>query len=134
MDRITPAIRIRALAGYLLALCMAGAAYAGTDPDPLFASDEIIDVRIAAPFRSIMRVRSNEEYSPATFQFVDSDGNTVLFDAGIRARGHFRRRSDICEFTPLRLNFRKSQTKDTLFDHQDKLKLVTHCKNKSPAL
>ena len=90
MDRITPAIRIRVLAGYLLALSgMAGAAYAGTDPDPLFTSDEIIDVRIAAPFRTIMRDRSSEEYAPATFQYVDSDGNTVLFDAGIRARGTF---------------------------------------------
>ena len=33
----------------------------------------------------------------------------------------------VCDAPPLRLNFVKSQTKDTVFAGQDKLKLVTHC-------
>ena len=43
----------------------------------------------------------------------------------------YRRQADICEFAPLRLNFKKSQTKNTLFHKQDKVKIVTHCKNDS---
>ncbi len=32
-----------------------------------------------------------------------------------------------CEYPPVRLNLKKSQTKGTLFDKQNKLKLVIHC-------
>ena len=42
-----------------------------------------------------------------------------------------RRQADICEFAPLRLNFKKGEMKDTFLHKQDKLKLVTHCNNKS---
>ncbi|NIP93601.1 MAG: hypothetical protein GWN18_19895, partial [Thermoplasmata archaeon] len=37
--------------------------------------------------------------------------------------------SNTCEFPPLRLNFKKGQLDETLFDGQDKVKLVTHCRN-----
>ena len=120
-------------AGYALALlCTTGSAYADNSPDPLFSGDDVIEVRIEAPFQTIMHDRPIEEEIPAVFQYVNSDGKTIEFDAGLRARGNFRRRVDVCDFTPLRLNFKKSQTKGTLFDHQDKLKLVTHCKSSSP--
>jgi len=120
-------------AAYLLALLViAGVARADQDPDLLFIGDDIIDVRIQAPFQTIMKNRLDEEETPAIFEFVNSDGVTVQFDIGLRTRGHFRRQPDICDFTPLRLNFKKSETKGTLFDHQDKLKLVTHCKGNSP--
>jgi hypothetical protein len=34
----------------------------------------------------------------------------------------------MCDFPPLMLNFRKPDVVDTVFDGQDRLKLVTHCK------
>jgi hypothetical protein len=37
----------------------------------------------------------------------------------------------VCPFAPIRLNFDKLQTKGTLFRKQDKMKLVTHCRNSS---
>ena len=126
-------IYTRTAAGYLLALfAVSGVAHANGNPDPLFANDDIIEVRIEAPFSAIMQDRQSEEYTPGIFQHTDATGKTVRFDIGLRARGNFRRRVDICDFTPLRLNFKKSQTDGTLFDHQNKLKLVTHCKSNSP--
>jgi len=120
-------------AAYLLALLvMTGVAHASQYPDLLFIDDDIIEVRIEAPFRTIMRNRSTDEETPAIFQYSDSNGDTLQFDIGLRTRGHFRQQPDICDFTPLRLNFKKSETKGTLLDHQDKLKLVTHCKSSSP--
>ena len=120
-------------AGYLLTLfAISGVAHAAEGPDPLFASDDIIEVRMEAPFRTIMQDRSIEEEIPAVFQYVNSSGDTVQFDIGFQTRGHFRRDPNICDFAPLRLNFKKSETKGTLFDHQDKLKLVTHCVSSSP--
>lgn len=110
-------------------LSVSGAAYANEaqSPDPLFQSTEILDVRIVAPLSTIVSARPDEDELPATFEFKNSAGTTVTFDIKIRARGKFRKQQDICAFPPLRLNFVGSQTKDTLFHKQDKVKLVTHC-------
>ncbi len=102
------------------------------ETDPLFAIDDIFDVEIEAPFTTIMRERSTDEDTPGTLRYGNSDGDIVELDIGIRTRGHYRRRPDVCSFAPLRLNFKKSQVPDTVFDHQNKLKLVTHCQVNSP--
>ncbi|MDX1482741.1 MAG: hypothetical protein R3315_13740, partial [Woeseiaceae bacterium] len=116
---------------FLLPL-VAAAQDSATEPDPLFADDSVLEVRIKAPMRSIMTERPFENYVEGTFSYTEPDGREVSFDIGLRTRGRFRRREDICEFAPLRINFKKSQTRDTLFHKQDKLKLVTHCENRSP--
>ena len=100
-------------------------------PDPLFQSDEILDVRIVAPISTLVSERSIDAELPGIFQYTDSAGEAVEFDIKLRARGKFRRDKDNCRFPPLRLNFAKSQTKGTLFHKQKKVKLVTHCQNSS---
>lgn len=102
------------------------------DVDPLFASDDVLQVTITAPITSIMRERPIETYVPGQFTYVEADGEVKEFAIGIRTRGRFRRRVETCDFAPLRINFKKSETAGTLFDKQDKLKLVTHCEDKSP--
>ena len=130
--RITPIGAV--LAGqYLLAFfSLSGVASADVGDDPLFNDDAIVEVRLAAPLQTIMRERPNDEDTAAVLQYVDPDGNNVRLDVGLRTRGRFRRRPEICDFTPLRLNFKKSETAGTLFENQDKLKLVTHCDSNSP--
>jgi hypothetical protein len=100
-------------------------------PDPLFQSNEILDVRIEAPLRTILSERPFDEELPATFRFTNSAGEAVTFDIKMRTRGKFRRKKEICHFPPMRLNFKSSQTKGTLFHKQDKVKLVTHCQSSS---
>jgi len=100
-------------------------------PDPLFQSDEILDVRIVAPISTLVSKRPIDEELPGTFQYTNSAGEAVEFDIKLRTRGKFRRDKDNCRFPPLRLNFGKSQTKGTLFQKQKKVKLVTHCQNSS---
>ena len=109
------------------------AAVAAAEPDPLFAADDIITVSIAAPFQEIMVARPDEDYIEGTFSFVDGDGVAHELSIGLQTRGAFRRRRNICPFAPLRINFRKGQLDDTVFDGQDKLKMVTHCRNGSEA-
>lgn len=96
-------------------------------PDPLFQSDEVLNVRIVAPLSTLLSERPFEEELPAKFQYTDATGLDVEFDIKLRTRGKFRRQEHICKFPPLRLNFKTSQTKNTLFHKQDKIKLVTHC-------
>jgi hypothetical protein len=116
----------------LLPLALAANAQDSKDHDPLFSSNEVLEVRIEAPFRMLESDRPTEEYAPAKFTYSTEDGNELEFDVGIRTRGNLRLRKEICPFPPLRVNFEKSQTKDTLFNKQDKLKVVTHCQNNSP--
>ncbi len=100
-------------------------------PDALFQSAEVIDVRIEAPMSTLISERSVDEELPGKFQYTNSAGEAVEFNIKLRARGRFRRSKDHCRFPPLRLNFIKGQTDGTLFDKQDKVKLVTHCQNTS---
>jgi len=99
------------------------------DISPLFAGDDLLNVKIIAPMASIMFERDDVNDVPGTFQYLATDGRSVEFDIGLRLRGNFRRQKKNCEFAPLRINFKKSQVRETLFAHQDKLKLVTHCQD-----
>jgi len=95
-------------------------------PDPLFQDDATLEVTMEAPLTTLVRKRPKNDYLPGVFRFTKSDGSTVDLDLEIRTRGHSRH--DTCDYPPLSLNFKKSQTKGTLFDKQNKLKLVIHCK------
>lgn len=101
------------------------------DPDPLFQNAATLEVRIVAPISTILRERSDVEDVPGKFQYTDDAGELIEVDIGIRTRGISRLKRDICPFPPLRLDFKKSQIKKSLFHKQDKLKLVTHCRDKS---
>ena len=125
-----PRLPASAKLGSLL-LSLTTVSQAGDPHDPLFASDDILEVRIEAPFAQIMSERPEDEDLPASLRYTASDGEPVELDIGIRTRGNYRRRKTVCEFAPLRLNIRRSAAFDTVFENQDKLKLVTHCRNKS---
>lgn len=114
-----------ALAAFL-AIPPAGARDAGP-PTPLFADHAVIEVRIEAPLQTLVKERSDEEYLDGTFSFPDTDGMVKAVDLKLRTRGRYRLQKRTCPFPPVRLNFPKSQVEGTLFDGQDKLKLVTHC-------
>jgi len=109
----------------LTCLCLSASADDYRTPDPLFQGDEALDVTITAPLTTLIEERSKDEYLSGAFQFTDADGDTVVFDLAIRARGNFRHAT--CEFPPVRLNLKKSQANGTLFDNQNKLKLVIQC-------
>jgi hypothetical protein len=96
------------------------------EPVPLFADDAMLEVRITAPFSSIMELRSNTEDMDGTLSYQDAEAGEVVLDIGVRTRGRYRRQEDVCSFPPLRLSF--SKTKGTLFAKTSKLKLVTHCR------
>jgi hypothetical protein len=93
---------------------------------PLFLSESPLEVEITAPLSTLVRERSETEYLPGTFSYREADGTPVELDIKLRARGNFRHRN--CDFPPVTLNFRRSQVEGTLFDRQNKLKMVAHCK------
>ncbi len=64
--------------------------------------------------------------------YEDADGNAVWLPVQVKTRGKFRLAEDVCDFPPIRLNFRTRDVPWTLFEGQDKLKLVTHCRTPDP--
>jgi hypothetical protein len=97
---------------------------------PLFATYDMMTVRIEAPMTTLMKQQPDEEYLDGTFTYVDTSGQEVTLDLKLQTRGRFRRKKDTCNFSPIRLNFRKGQVEGTEFAGQDKLKLVTHCQTR----
>jgi hypothetical protein len=96
--------------------------------DTLFLSDEIINIELRSDFTAIQKDRvENPQYHDGELIYHTPDGKEVKLFVKVMARGNFRRDPKNCNFPPLMLNFRKNEVKKTLFDNQDKLKLVTPC-------
>ena len=100
--------------------------------DSLFQSDEIVNFELRSDFSAIQagRVENPLEFDGELI-YHTQDGKAIKFTLKINARGDFRRNPVNCNFPPLLLNFKKSEVKNTLFDDQDKLKLVTPCQEDS---
>jgi hypothetical protein len=99
----------------------------------LFRSQEPVPITLTADFRAVQRDRdpkSTRTY-PATISFQGAKGAVASMPITIRTRGHSRRNPVTCTFAPLRLEFDKKLTKDTIFDGHGPLKLGTHCRNGS---
>lgn len=94
---------------------------------PLFQDDTVVRAVLTAPIAQAYSQKKNSARIelPGQWTYVDADGINRKLDVSIRTRGNFRR--ELCDRAPLRLNFKKKQVKDTLFDGQDKLKLVAPC-------
>jgi hypothetical protein len=94
---------------------------------PLFLSDEPIRMTLRTDIDWIREERNDSVEIDGTLTFIDADGSEVVTPIEVRARGNFRRASKNCRFPPLRLDFKTKQVEGTLFESQDKLKLVTPC-------
>lgn len=98
---------------------------------PLFASHELLELTLEADFQTLKkedRSRDSREERPAVLRWSVPGGTTGSLDIQVRTRGNFRLMRRNCDFPPLRLNVKKGATKGTLFEGQDKLKLVVTCK------
>ena len=100
---------------------------------PLFASHELLELTLEADFQTLKkedRTRDSREDRPAVLRWSDPEGAGNSLEIQLRTRGNFRLSKRTCDFPPLRLNIKKGASKGTLFEGQDKLKLVVTCKLK----
>jgi hypothetical protein len=98
---------------------------------PLFASHEVLELTLEADFHTIRREDRKDKDSverPAIMRWRGTDGSTETQEIQIQTRGNFRLLRRNCEFPPLRLNVKKKPAEGTVFEGQDKLKLVVACK------
>lgn len=116
---------------FLLLLSLRPLAGWSADSYPLFDSDSVFKIEIRADFSSIQVDRSSVKpvYHDATLTYQLRGQNEVVLSVRIMARGNFRRDTSHCSFPPLFVNFRKEEVKNTLFENQDRIKLVTPCQD-----
>ncbi len=97
---------------------------------PLFASHEVLVLRIEAPLTTIFEDRDQDsEYHPGTLSYVDERGDSVVLDMRAKTRGHFRLQRRTCSFPNLHLNFRRPQVEHTVFAGQNRVAIVAHCQD-----
>ncbi len=107
---------------------MAPATAAARQPDPLFATSDVLKVTLKGPVSRLVKERdSSIVYKPASLSYLDNTGKTVQLDVGISSRGNKRLNRGTCIFTPIRLILDNNQAKGTVFNKQKRLKLVTQC-------
>ncbi len=116
-----PISRLSIFAATLTVLAFSSAA-----ATPLFDNESVVDIELVGPIGTLIDGASTDPELPFTLR---AEG--VEHQIQVRLRGKSRLR--VCSFPPLRLNFVASAVEDTVFEDQDKLKLVTHCRDNERA-
>lgn len=110
-----------------LAAFAAAPAAAQRAPHPLFADQEVLQLTITGPLRDLIRrAEQSEEAADATLTLSGARPETHAIR--LSPRGISRRRRDVCQFPPLRIEFRERPAATSFFTGQRRLKLVTHCR------
>ena len=92
---------------------------------PLFEDQSRLDVVIEMPMTTIINDAEDRPEVLGELRYTDA-GTEVALDFTMSTRGHSR--LEICRFPPLSMNLKKKQVVGTLFEGQNKLKIVTRCK------
>jgi hypothetical protein len=94
---------------------------------PLFQSHDPLVLTLRTDIDWLRDERSDSVEVDGTVTVVEPDGTLRELPVQVRARGNFRRDKRNCNFPPLRLDFPTKRMEGTVFEGQDKLKLVTPC-------
>jgi hypothetical protein len=93
----------------------------------LFADTGLLKITLEFPIDSVIKDNcENPSYFQGTLKYQDA-GDVREMKVQIRKRGKFRCNPRNCTFPPLWVKFGKKHSRGTLFDGQDKLKMVNVC-------
>lgn len=94
----------------------------------LFSSDSVLHLTLETDLEALLSDRSQESQErPAILRIQGGDKDGVEVPLEVGTRGRFRLQKNICPFPPIRFDLEESRPLGTVFDGQDKIKLVTHC-------
>jgi hypothetical protein len=100
-----------------LSLALVSPLHAGS----LFEDDSPLEIELTGPLWSLVKNKKDRKEWPFRLR-----SETYELDLLLRARGNSRMR--VCDFPPMRFNFKNADTAGTVFEGQGKLKLVTRCR------
>ena len=110
----------------IIALIGLAAPIAYADELPLFAAGEVIDVTFEVPMNTIVEEAEKIPVVEGVLHYTADDGQTVTLQIEMNTRG--KSRLAYCRFPPLKINLKRKETDGTLFEGQNKLKVVTRCR------
>lgn len=90
----------------------------------LFSGKSILHLIIRADLNAIINDVGDYPSEHKAIMFLNT---TDSMHIQLKTRGDFRKKKTHCAFPLLRINFKKKEVPNTVFDGQDKLKMVTHC-------
>ena len=93
----------------------------------LFSESAPIYITVSAPLSTLIQ-RAPRSTDPFPGSVTLNEGAPHEFAIQLNARGVTRRIAGICNFPPLRIDFDAHVTNGTLFEGQNKLKLVDPCR------
>lgn len=91
----------------------------------LFESDETLAIVLELPIDDVLRHAKEKPTVDAKLRFAE-DAAEIVIDMSVTTRGKSRLQQ--CRFPPLSINLKKKQAASTVFEGQNKLKLVTPCR------
>jgi hypothetical protein len=122
-----PPMYIAVLFSHVWPLFIVSPILAAEQPDILFSSSEIIDLRLEAPFSLIDSERDKEKRYDGKLSYMGAQGERIIIDANFEVRGNWRLVKENCRHPQLWVDLKKNQTEGTLFENQNRLKLVVQC-------
>lgn len=103
--------------------------------DSLFQSEDILRMELRSDFTAIQQNRTqNPQYFDGELTYYTSDNESKKLTVRVMVRGKFRLKPENCIFPPLFVDFKKSEVKKTIFDNQNRLKLVTPCQGEEDVI
>lgn len=109
----------------LLVLLFISGIFETNAQSPLFASDEILDLKLKFSVKDIRKDSNDSTYVDEVLWFKNDQGEWEELEVEMRTRGNFRLTN--CYFPPLRMKFKKKKREGTVFEENKSLKLVMPC-------
>ncbi len=111
-------------------LCLLLSEAVQAQQEGLFDSDEIFRITLSGELANLIKDRNGDpEYAPVQLSYSEASGEIIKIPLKVKQRGNFRRLKENCSFPPLLLNFAKKSTVNSVFEGQDKMKLVMPCRS-----
>ncbi len=127
--------KIPRIALFLLSIIYGTGLLLAGEIDSLFQSDEILSIELRSDFSSILKNRTqNPQYFDGELIYNTSANESKKLTVRVMVRGKFRLKPNNCDFPPLFVDFKRNEVKNTIFDNQNRLKLVTPCQGEEDVI
>jgi hypothetical protein len=97
----------------------------------LFSNQEILKIKMNFSINEMKRKTNDSTLINSQISYLDEDGSWKMLDVKLRARGNFRRNN--CYYPPIKMEIEKSINKGTLFQGNQKIKIVFPCNMQNSA-
>jgi hypothetical protein len=92
----------------------------------LFDTDDLFEITLKFDISAYKRAKSDTTYFDALLTYFNNESDSITKKIKVRARGNIRR-TNICDFPPLMLNFKMKDSVGSEFSGINKLKIVPYC-------